>query len=189
MVKYSRLDNKKMIKAMELYNSYLEKTATQNVQGKGNIFGNVTDTTWVNAWNELQNNMSSNRNFNKDSKETNFAYEFKKLLIDEFDLKWTPGVKHEGLPKDETALTDTKIVEDEKVVTVDKEEKKKIDTGKPIVKDNVIYFKTKEGDQEVSFENLDENQIENLKKTYPEIYNQYEIWLTKNKESSVRSIT
>ena len=177
------LDNKEMTKAMDIYNSYLDKTALNMAKDKQQWTGNIPESAKINAWNELQNNMVSNRNFNKDSKETSFAYEFKKMLIKEFDLKWTPGVKHEGLPKDETALTDTKIIEDEKVVTVDKEEKKKIDTGKPIVKDNVIYFKTKEGDQEVSFENLDENQIENLKKTYPQIYNQYEIWL--QKKSSV----
>jgi hypothetical protein len=178
------LDNKEMTKAMDIYNTYLEKYATYNVKGKGNIFGNVPDTAWINSWNDLQSNMSRNRNFNTDSVETNLAYGFKKELVDKLNLKSSSEGEAEIAPdkkiiKDEEIAPDTKIIEDEKVVTIDKEEKKKIDTGKPIVKDNIIYFKTKEGDQEVSFEKLDESQIENLKKTYPEIYNQYEIWLQK----------
>ena len=178
------LDGKQMHKAMQLYDNFLEAWTIKNVKaGDKGVFDPQSDNDWINAWNELQINMNSNRNFVKGGKETNLAYEFKKILIKELDLKVTPDVKHEELPKDKTALTDTKIIEDEKVVTIDKEEKKKIDTGKPIVKDNIIYFKTKEGDQEVSFEKLDESQIENLKKTYPEIYNQYEIWL--QKKSSV----
>ena len=180
------LDGKQMHKAMQLYENFVEAQTIKNVQaGDTGIFDRQSANDFINAWNELQINMNSNRNFVKGGKETNFAYEFKKMLVNELALE-VPIEPDEfkKLTAGETEIApDKKIIEDEKVVTVDKEEKKKIDTGKPIVKDNVIYFKTKEGDQEVSFENLDESQIENLKKTYPEIYNQYEIWL--QKKSSV----
>ena len=180
------LDGKQMHKAMQLYENFVEAQTIKNVEaGDKGIFDPQSDNDFINAWNELQINMNSNRNFVKGGKETNFAYEFKKMLVNELALE-VPIEPDEfkKLTAGKTEIApDKKIIEDEKVVTVDKEEKKKIDTGKPIVKDNVIYFKTKEGDQEVSFENLDESQIENLKKTYPQIYNQYEIWL--QKKSSV----
>ncbi len=155
------LDGKQMHKAMQLYENFVEAQTIKNVEAGDKGWSDFqTKNDFINAWNELQINMNSNRNFVKGGKETNFAYEFKKLLVKEFDLKWHPDVKHEGLPKDETALTDKKIIEDEKVVTVDKEEKKKIlspneirkakkkekiklqeekkkiDTSKPYVKDN-----------------------------------------------------
>ena len=67
-----------MTKAMDIYNSYLDKTALNMAKDKQQWTGNIPETAKINAWNELQNNMVSNRNFNKDSKETSFAYEFKK---------------------------------------------------------------------------------------------------------------
>jgi len=87
---------------------------------------------------------------------------------------------------------DKKIIEDEKVVTVDKEEKKKIlspneirkakkkekiKPSKPYVKDNTVYFTIKGEDQEILFENLDESQVNELKIKYPDIYKEYETWL------------
>ena len=194
------LDGKQMHKAMQLYENFVEAQTIKNVEGKGNIFGNVTNTTWVNAWNELQINMNSNRNFVKGGRETNFAYEFKKMLVNELALE-VPIEPDEfkKLTAGETEIApDKKIIEDEKVVTVDKEEilspneirkakkkekkglqeeKKKIDTSKPYVKDNTVYFTIKGEDQEILFENLDESQVNELKIKYPDIYKEYETWL------------
>jgi|TARA_Y100000296_G_C5072486_1_gene205637 hypothetical protein len=144
--------------------------------------------------------MNSNRNFVKGGRETNFAYEFKKMLVNELALE-VPIEPDEfkKLTAGETEIApDKKIIEDEKVVTVDKEEilspneirkakkkekkglqeeKKKIDTSKPYVKDNTVYFTIKGEDQEILFENLDESQVNELKIKYPDIYKEYETWL------------
>ena len=180
------LDNKQMSAAMTLYDSYLEKTSLDNVKDKTNWIGNIPETAKINAWNALQINMNSNRNFVKDGRVTMFAHEFKKMLINELalELPIKPDSMKEVKADEMSKLDDKK--EDGKVVTVDKKEKKEIENNKPIVKDNIIYFKTQEGDQEISFENLDESQINQLKVTSPEIYKQYEIWLN-NKNLSIDS--
>ena len=181
------LDNKNMSTAMTLYDNLLKEQATANVASRDKGWTDPqTDNDFINAFNELQINMNSNRNFVKDGKETNFAYEFKKMLVKDLNLKvenqFQEGSQHEGMPINEATTKDIKKITDEKekVVTIDKEEKTKIDSNVPIVKDNKIIFKTEQGDQEISFENLDESQIEQLKITYPDVYKKYEIWKSNN---------
>ena len=161
------LDGKQMTKAMQLYDNFLEKYTIENVQaGDEGLWDKQSANDYVNAWNELQINMNSNRNFVKGGKETNFAYAFKKMLVNELALELP--IKPDSMKEvkaDELSKSDIVIdkKEDEKVVTIDKKQKKEIESNKPIVKDNIIYFKTEEGDQEISFEKLDENQINNIK--------------------------
>jgi len=160
-------------KAISKYKTFLLDEAIQLVDDKDTgFFDPQTDENFIKAYNELQSNMSRNR---EDGVQTNLAYEFKKDLFKTLDLslpKETSSIKDEGL--------DIKDLDNE-ISEIKKSKIKK--STESVVDNSVINYTDKGKDYSIDFKDLDKNDVEQLKIASPEIYKKYLEW---NKKSTYK---